>query len=232
MRVLHRHDHEGAVIVVDTDFEDRGYLVTHLARDRAERGRASLRVENRDRIADARTNIFRKPYADGDLAGTGLQGVHIAADRLLSQLPQIFQRVASQEDRLRAAVEGHQQRLFDQGRCFDDAGSFADFLKHVFPVIQLSAICLHDRMTVQAHDLVQQFGAKTVHDAHHDDQHGHGEHDHGDGDACDKRDECLAPARKQVAFGDGTFEWRKDQGGSCLSLSVARAFRQTNLATQ
>ena len=60
-------------------------------------------------------------------------------------------------------------------------------------------------MAVQPHDLVEQFGAKAVHDAHHDDERGDTEHHRGQADAGDQEDEPLPLAGQKVALGDHAF---------------------------
>ena len=206
LRILHRHDDEGPVIVIDADFEDRRDLVADLARDGPERRGAALRVDDGDRVAHARTDVLCKANTDCDLARPRLQRIDIAGDHLLAQFVDVGRRVAAHQDRLDPTVEGRQQRLFDQRRGFGDAGCVLHFLKNIFPVVEPSAIGLHDRVAIQAHDFVQQFGPKTVHHAHHDHQHGDREHDDGNRYTGDERNESLAPARKQIAFGNGPFE--------------------------
>jgi hypothetical protein len=46
LRIGHRHHHKALVEIVDPDLEDRGDIVGDLARDRAKRGGAALRVDD------------------------------------------------------------------------------------------------------------------------------------------------------------------------------------------
>jgi hypothetical protein len=68
------------------------------------------------------------------------------------------------------------QRLLDQRRGTLDARHLAGLVQHLLPVVEPSAVALDDRVAIEADDLVEQFGAKAVHHAHHDDQRGHAQH--------------------------------------------------------
>ena len=79
-----------------------------------------------------------------------------------------------------AAIGGGHQRLFDQRQRLGHARRAARGFADLAPVGQAAAIALDDRVAVEADDLVEQFGAKAVHHAHHDDQRGDAERDGAD----------------------------------------------------
>src|SRR3954447_15182891 len=57
-------------------------------------------------------------------------------------------------------------------------------------------------MTIEADDLVEQLGAKAVHDAHHDDQRRDAKRHRNQADAGDEEDETFALAGQQIASGE------------------------------
>ena len=220
MRVLHRHDYKRPIIVVNADFEDCRDFVTNLSGQCAKWSGTSLRIDNGNGVADARTDIFREANADGDLPRSRCKLIDIAAHDLGRQIADVLGGVAPHQNRLNPSVETGQEGLFDKRRGANHARCLQHFLKDVFPIVHAPAVGLNDGMAIEAYDLVQQFCAKAVHDAHHHDKHGNRQHHDTDGDARDKRNKCLALARKQVAFGDGPFERREDQDVPCLCLQV------------
>jgi len=60
-------------------------------------------------------------------------------------------------------------------------------------------------MAIQADDFVKQFGAETVHHAHHHDQRSDAEHDRDQTDTGNEEDKPLPLARQQIAFCDDPF---------------------------
>ncbi len=211
LRVGNRHDHERLVVVVDADLEDRAHGVADLPRDRAERGRPALWVDDRDRIAEPRAEIGGEARADRDVVLAVAQRCEIADQHVGLEPADVLRRVAAHEYRLDPAVERRQQRLLDQRRGAGDLGCLAHLIEHLLPVLQPAAIGLDDRVAVEPDDLVEQLGAEAVHHAHDDDQHRHREHDHADADRGDERDHRLAAPGQHVTLGDGPFERGEDQ---------------------
>ena len=154
LRVLHRHDHERAVVIVDANLEDCGDFVADLPRHGTEWGRTSLRIDYSDRVTNAGANIFGEAHPDGDLACTGLQLGEVAADRLRSEIVEVFLNITTYENGFDTAVEAAQQRLFNQGARVDHPRRCTHFLEDVFPIVHPAAISLDDSVPVQSGDLV------------------------------------------------------------------------------
>ena len=71
-------------------------------------------------------------------------------------------------------------------------------------------------MTIQSDDLIEQFGAKTIHHAHHDNECSDAKHHGNQADRGNEKDEPLALSRQQVAAGDHTFVGRQDHAARAL----------------
>ena len=188
-----------------------------------------MEIDDGYRVPDTRTDILRQPHTYCELTGTGLQLAEISADGLVGKFGEILVGVAADRNPLDAAIETDRQRLFDQRARIDHSRCCANFLEDVLPIVHPAAIGLHYGVAVEPNNLVEQFGAKAVHHAHHHDQHRHRQHHHADGDAGNEGDESLALARKQVAFGDRPFERREDQGSPCLCLREATRLGRATL---
>ena len=93
----------------------------------------------------------------------------------------------------------------------------ADALGDVLPVGQRRFQRLHQKMPVEAEDLVQQFLAEAVHHRHHDDQRGDAEHDAEERKPGDDGDEAFLATRPQIASGQQPFEGRKRWGSNWLA---------------
>jgi hypothetical protein len=89
------------------------------------------------------------------------------------------------------------------------ASDLVDALGDVLPVGQRRFQRLHQEMSVEAENLVQQFLAEAVHHGHHDDQRGDAEHDPQEGETSDDGDETFLATCPQIAPGQQPFEWRE-----------------------
>jgi hypothetical protein len=223
LRILHRHDHEAFVEIVDSNLEDRRDVVGNLTRHRTERSGAPLRVDDRDRIAHPRAEIGCELRTDRDIVGPRLQTGERAGNHLVLVAGDILVGVAAREDHVDPAVEAAHQRLFDQRRGLRYARHFLDLVEHSAPVVQPPAIGLNDGMAVKPDDLVEQLGAKAVHHAHHDHQHGDREHDYADPDPGDHGNNRLASPGHHVALGNRPFEGGEDQATCPFHLCLRDA---------
>ena len=97
------------------------------------------------------------------------------------------------------------QRLFDQWRRRRHARCLLRRGHDFAPFGEASAIALNDGVSVQADNLVEEFGAKAIHDAHNDDQRRNAEHHGNKTDRGDKEDKPLALSREQIPPRDHAF---------------------------
>src|SRR3546814_927536 len=179
LRILHRHDDEQFVEVVDSDLEDRRHAIADLARHGAEGSRAPGRVDDRDRRSDLRAQIARQFAADRDIARSGRQRVEAALQHLAVEdlVPlDVGHQHAAHQYALDPAVRGAEQGLLDQRRRRGHARRRARLFQHLLPIVEPPAEALHDRMAVEADALLEQVGAHAVHHAHHDDERRDAQH--------------------------------------------------------
>ncbi|PAV70332.1 hypothetical protein WR25_25236 [Diploscapter pachys] len=191
LRVLDRHEDILLVVIVQPDLEDRGDLVADDTRHGAERRRLPLRAEQRYVAADGRAQRFGQPAADRDPAAARRHAGerphhHLVADHRRD----VLHPHAADQHRLRPAVIGRRQRLFD-----------------------------HRHRRRDADDLVEQLGAKAVHNAHDDDERRHTEHHRDEADRGDEEDERLPLARQQISPRDHPFIGARIGNGPGVCLS-------------
>jgi hypothetical protein len=105
-------------------------------------------------------------------------------------------------DALDAPAIACHQWLFDHWNCTYNTGGLLRLRNDIAPIGETPPIALHHRMTIKSDRLVKQFGPKTIHDTHHNDQHGHTQHHGDEAKTGDKEDEGFSAARQQIALGN------------------------------
>src|SRR6185437_7375870 len=78
LRILHRHDHEGLVVIVDANLEDGSHRISDLARDGADHGRPAFRMPQGDLASRIGPERIGKPRAERNLAAPWRDRTHVA----------------------------------------------------------------------------------------------------------------------------------------------------------
>jgi hypothetical protein len=142
---------------------------------------------------------------------------------IAAKLVEIFRTNAANEHAGGILCRRGQRRTVDHGNGKPYARHLADALGDILPIRQRRFERLHQKVTVQADDLVHQLLSEAVHDGHHDDQRRNAEHDAEEREAGNDGDEAFLATRPQVAPGQQPFECRKRQGARDLLHGVTLA---------
>src|SRR6185437_8474392 len=182
-------------------------------------------------VTGVQRKLIGEPAADGDALAL-VETLERALLDVLGDRGEVVEIVgANAADQNPGCVErrGCQRLAIDNRRGEPDAGNLADAVGDVLPVGQRRFQRLHQQMSVEAENLVQQFLTEAIHDRHHNDQGGDPKHDAEEREARDDGNEAFLATRTQIAPRHQPFEGRKGKvpnwlAHGCIHRSIFTRF--------